>query len=274
MKRLLFVLLLILLLGVSLTILAQDDTDDAPIMQISVAGVTCDLVLEEADAEPEMESTEEAESTPEIAATEEATAEPEDEATEEPAVEATEEADSGSQQAVITLGDDCEDVLSQLRVAQNGTLWIALSVPDEEEWQEFDVPEDEEFAAQFDRRGRFIGCNIPAEGEQVCRVTWTQRDVTYVIEIPIIVGNAFVAPQPASNASSAAEPAASTSNTGEWGACGSCSTCGANASICVTSPDGQCVADPARCDARPPASSAGGSDGGSDAPPPATTEEP
>jgi hypothetical protein len=249
MKRILFVLLIMLLLGVSLTLVAQDDTDEVPIMQISVAGFTCDLVLEGVDAGAE--ATEQAETTPEMEATEEATEEPEVETTEEPAIEATEEADTESELPVITLGEECDDVIAQLRVARNGTLWIALSVPDEEEWQEFDVPEDEEFEPQFDRRGRFIGCNIPAEGEQVCRITWTQGDVTYVIEIPVIVGNAFNAAQPASNTSSSAEPTSSNTSSGEWGTCGSCSTCGANANTCVTSPEGQCVADPARCDSPP-----------------------
>lgn len=34
---------------------------------------------------------------------------------------------------------------------------------------------------------------------------------------------------------------------GTWGTCGSCSTCGYTVSECVTSPDGQCVWDPATC---------------------------
>jgi Tol biopolymer transport system component len=36
-------------------------------------------------------------------------------------------------------------------------------------------------------------------------------------------------------------------NTGQWGGCGSCSTCGYPANECVTSPDGQCLWDPATC---------------------------
>ncbi|MBI5959831.1 MAG: hypothetical protein HY866_13910, partial [Chloroflexi bacterium] len=45
---------------------------------------------------------------------------------------------------------------------------------------------------------------------------------------------------------------------GGWGACGSCSTCGYTTSECVTSPDGQCLWDPATCAYVPPPD---GSDG-------------
>jgi hypothetical protein len=39
---------------------------------------------------------------------------------------------------------------------------------------------------------------------------------------------------------------------GGWGPCGSCDSCGHAASECVTSPDGQCLWDPATCLAGPP----------------------
>ncbi|MBP6297989.1 MAG: hypothetical protein KA401_01480, partial [Anaerolineae bacterium] len=37
-----------------------------------------------------------------------------------------------------------------------------------------------------------------------------------------------------------------------WGPCGSCGTCGHPASECVTSPDGQCLWDPATCQSQEP----------------------
>ncbi|HVO72373.1 MAG TPA: hypothetical protein VMT24_20130 [Aggregatilineaceae bacterium] len=45
---------------------------------------------------------------------------------------------------------------------------------------------------------------------------------------------------------------------GGWGPCGSCDSCGHAASECVTSPDGQCLWDPATCLGGPPPSGGGG----------------
>jgi hypothetical protein len=271
MRQLMLLLFVVLFVGIGFTLVAQDD-DPEPVLQISVAGETCDLAFAEAEAEVDAEATPEIESTeaPEIEATEA----PEIETTEEADVEATEAVETSASDAqVITLdAEGCADVLSQLRVAANGTLWIALTAPGEEEWQEFSSVEGDDAPLQFDRRGRYIGCSIPEEGAQVCQVSWEFEDVTYQIEIPVVVGDSFTAPATNTTTSNTAvstqEPVTSTGGTGEWGACGSCSTCGASANVCVTSPEGACVADPTGC--RPASSSS------SDSSPsePATTEEP
>jgi hypothetical protein len=265
MRQLILLAFVVLFVGIGFTLVAQDDDSD-PILQISVAGETCDLALAEteadAEATPEIESTEEAD----IEATEEPEAEPEIESTEEADIEATEEPESSdtAEGTVITLASEgCEEVLSQLRVASNDTLWIALSAPGEEEWQEFSTVEGDDAPLKFDRRGRYIGCSIPEEGTQVCQVVWEFEGVTYQIDIPVAVGDSFTSAPAASSSSntsvSTQEPSSSTAS-GQWGACGSCSACGANSNVCRTSPEGACIADPAGCDA-PPMS-------------PATTEEP
>lgn len=47
---------------------------------------------------------------------------------------------------------------------------------------------------------------------------------------------------------------------GTWGPCGSCDTCGFPASECVTSPEGECLWDPATCRNAPPPGDDGGGD--------------
>jgi hypothetical protein len=46
----------------------------------------------------------------------------------------------------------------------------------------------------WDRRGRYIGCANPEAGEQMCRVLWDNDEITYLIEIPIFVGDAYIPP--------------------------------------------------------------------------------
>ena len=271
MRRFILLTFIGLLVGMGFTLFAQEGDDEPPVLQLNVAGVTCDLVLAEteADAEATSEATEAAE--PDEAE------EPEIDATEEPELEVTEEAESSSEAEapVISLdSEDCANVISRLRVASNGTLWIAISVPGEEDWQEFSTVEGDDSPLQIDRRGRYIGCANPEEGAQVCSVVWEFEGVTYQIDIPIVVGDSFTAPSgnttsntTSNTAVSTQEPSSSTA-TGQWGACGSCSTCGADSSVCVTNPEGVCVADPTGCR---PASSGSGDSG---PPPPQTTEEP
>jgi hypothetical protein len=257
MRRLILFVLAGMLLLIGWQVLAQEPTEVPPILQISVASATCDMVIiedEEGLPPPEAEATPEAEMTPEP--------------------EATPDADSDPIYPVITLGEDCDAVQAQLRTA-SGVIWVALSAPDEEEWQKFETLPDDDSPLRFDGRGRFVGCpNVP-----ICQILWEYDGVTYLIEIPMNVITTSVAPrssgQPSVSAPSpvsAEEPVSQEApvTSGSWGGCGSCTTCGANTNVCVLSPDGVCLADPANCDAPPP-SSGGGDDSGP--PRPQSTEE-
>jgi hypothetical protein len=227
MKRYLifFVVLALLLLP---TVFAQFDDEENSSLIVTVGTETCALVLKDS---LEAEATAEASEVPEL---------PEATEVAEIMAEATEAAEG--EMTVLTVGDDCD--ANAFRLASNGTLWIAISLEGEEDWQVFEAVEGDTSAPNFDRRGRFIGCRNPNEGEQVCRVQWEYEGTSYLIEIPIYVGDAFTAGVPISTA----EPDSSTpTGSGEWGACGSCSTCGGPENICVLSPDGLCLADPATC---------------------------
>lgn len=167
---------LLLIAAVSLmavfVLLAQDE--EPPLMEITVGSEACgmtlvDLTEPEATEEAEVVATPEAESTPEA---------------------------SFADYPVISLGDDCDDVIPLLRAPNNGTLWVALSIPEETEWMVFETLEDDPSPPTLDRRGRFVGCANRQQGEQVCRVTTLLDDVVHLIEIPFIVGNAYVAPAP------------------------------------------------------------------------------
>ncbi len=173
-------IIVVSLILVGVTALAQDAAEDDALLTITIATERCNLVL--VDDSAEAEATAEAEVTPEAEIT------PEPEVTPDP------DAEPMSDYPVITLGDECDTVIPLLRVPNNGTLWLALAMPDEDDWQQFAVLENDDFPPALDRRGRFIGCAIRAQGEQTCRVLWTYDDVTYLVEIPVIVGDAFIAP--------------------------------------------------------------------------------
>jgi hypothetical protein len=242
MKRYVLFFLLFALLLLPVFIAQPQEGEENPILSLTVGSESCELVLQSEASEAE--------------ATAEASEAPEDSEEAEATPEATEEA---LEMIVLTVSADCNP--NAFRLASNGTLWIALSVDGEEDWQEFAALEEDESAPSFDRRGRFVGCRNPNEGEQLCRLVWEFEGVRYLIEIPIFVGDAFTAGVPISvqqNSSSS-----ETAGTGEWGACGSCSSCDGASDVCVTSPEGLCVADPARCAAPPP-----------QAPAPQTTEQP
>lgn len=210
MRRVLIALIMICLLAAGFVVTAQDDEGDEsqPLLQISVLGETCSLVLPDADmAEATAEATDEA--TPEAEATDEPDGE-DDEGTE--SVESVED-DPFAGYEVITLGDDCEDVFALLRTPSNGRLWVSISAPDEEDWQAFETVEDDPNAPQLDRRGRFIGCAIPVPGEQICRILWTLDDTTYLIELPIFIGNAFT-PRATFTPAPAAQPTSASGDSG------------------------------------------------------------
>jgi len=237
MRKLVVPIIILAFVLLGLSVFAQEEVEDeAPILEISGAGKSCSLaefVPEDSEATPEAENT--------------------------PEPETTAEADKADY-PIITLGDDCEDVIPKLTAASNGTVWIAISMPDEEDWQEFSALEEDDFPPQFDKRGRFIGCHNPHEGEQICSVLWENEEIIYLIEIPIFVGDAYT---PRTNTSIETSSQAEAS-TGEWGACGSCDSCGADSSQCVLSPSGACVADPKTCSSgisSSPANSGGTSDG-------------
>jgi hypothetical protein len=145
------------------------------------------------------------------------------------------------------LGEDCEALIPDLLVASNGTLWLALDIPDSEgraDWQTF-TSADESAPLQFDGRGRYVGCANRMQASKFVRFCGTMATLTYRIEIPIFVGEAYIPPAVTNDAVSDDETV-----TGEWGACGSCDSCGASPDQCVTAPDGACLADPNRCTVR------------------------
>jgi hypothetical protein len=212
--RRIFLILTITLFSVTLIAFAQDTPADDAILILTLGDASCSLVVDMPDAEV----------TPEPDAT-----------SDEPEI------------PVLTLGEDCEALIPDLLVASNGTLWIALDIPDSEgraDWQTFTSAE-ESAPLQFDGRGRYVGCANRDAGEQVCALLWDDGETTYRIEIPIFVGEAYIPPVVVDDAVSDDETV-----TGEWGACGSCDSCGASPDQCVTAPDGACVADPNRCTVR------------------------
>ena len=146
---------------------------------------------------------------------------------------------------LLTLGTDCAGVIAGLHVPNNDTLWIKFSVVENEvPWQQFQTVPGDSHPPKFDKRGRFVGCEIPQIGEQTCRALWTSEGTTYLIEIPVTVGNAYIAPA----VSTAAPLLVSTPNSGVWGSCGSCTTCGGPVEHCVLAPDNTCVWDAFRCE--------------------------
>ncbi|MEP7294007.1 MAG: hypothetical protein ABI835_19630 [Chloroflexota bacterium] len=155
---------------------------------------------------------------------------------------------------LLTLGADCADVIENLHVPNNGTIWIKFSVAENEApWQEFAAVPGDAHPPKFDKRGRFVGCEIPDEGEQTCRALWAFEGTTYLLQIPLVVRTAYIAPVVAAPAVSTAAPVpVSTPNSGVWGSCGSCTTCGGPVEHCVLAPDNTCVWDAERCEHRKP----------------------
>ena len=223
--------LALLVVSVTAAFAQQATPTPAPdFLQITVAGTTCHLVIaDQAAATPE--------ATTDITAS--ATA------------EATSEAIS---YPVIQLGDDCTPVIPQLYAPTNGTLWVALFVPGEFPWQQFQRVPGDPYPPKFDTRGRYVGCSIPDKGQQTCHLLWTYQSVTYEVNIPMQIGNYYVpgtkAPSavPASAIPPTDTPAPTTDNSGVWGDCGSCTTCGGPVDHCVLAPDNSCVWDAARCE--------------------------
>jgi hypothetical protein len=223
--RRIFLILTITLFSVTLIAFAQDTpADDDAVLILTLGDASCSLVVDEIGV-----------STP-------------DDDDEAPDAEATPEPDATSDAPdlpTLTLSEDCEALIPDLLVASNGTLWLALDIPDSEgraDWQTFASAEDDA-PLQFDGRGRYVGCANRDAGEQICALVWETDDLTYRIEIPIFVGEAYIPPAVVDDAVSDGD---NTQSDG-WGACGSCDSCGTSPDQCVTAPDGACVADPAGC---------------------------
>jgi hypothetical protein len=172
MKRL--IIPFILLLIFTTLVIAAQETEDAPALALSVAGEECHLQLIEIDPE----------STPE------ATPEPDDEESEDTTPDWLPELPT------YTIGDDCQELLPLLTVAANGTLWMALLLPDSDDWLPLETLEDDPYPPQLDGRGRYFGCSIPMEGEQVCYVLTELDEETVLVAVPLWVGDAYYAPQP------------------------------------------------------------------------------
>jgi hypothetical protein len=111
--RRIFLILTITLFSVTLIAFAQDTpADDDAVLILTLGDASCSLVLGTPDANDD-------------------------------APEATPEPDATSDEPempVLTLGEDCEALIPDLLVASNGTLWLALDIPDSEgraDWQTF-----------------------------------------------------------------------------------------------------------------------------------------
>jgi hypothetical protein len=131
-----------------------------------------------------------------------------------PSADATEEPADGfntGDLVVLTLSEDCANLISQLQVPENGTLWLSLSLQDDPNVAlPLSALVDDPYPPQLDRRGRFFGCEIAAQGEQVCRVVVTVGETSYQIDVPVVVEGAFVAPPAAAPTSAPAVQATNT----------------------------------------------------------------
>jgi hypothetical protein len=178
----------------SLPSLAQD-TSDMPVFVLTVGSQSCTL----APAEVEV-----AEATVAVSAAPRATYRPtltplpptpSGDAAAEGEAEAEVESFSTGDLMVLTLGDDCAELLEQLQVPANGVLWISITLEDDPDTS---LPlgslEDDSFPPQLDQRGRYFGCTIQEQGEQVCHVVVTLGEVSYQIDVPVVVEGAFIAP--------------------------------------------------------------------------------
>jgi hypothetical protein len=237
MRRILLPVLLVVLAMTAAFALGQANTTPEPqssILNITVSHATCGLELN-GSASLTPEATSEAVSAAQnVAATLKAPLYP-----------------------LLTLAADCANVVAGLHVPNNDTLWIKFAVVENEiPWQQFAPVPGDFHPPKLDKRGRFVGCEIPQLGEQTCRTLWTDDGTTYLIEIPVTVGSAYVASRVATNAPAPDAPAVSTAapipvstpNSGVWGSCGSCTTCGGPVEHCVLAPDNTCVWDAFRCE--------------------------
>ena len=232
MRRITLALALILMLTTSVMfVLGQNDP--VPPLQITVENQTCRLALADNATLPDFPA-----ATTDSAATAEAQA-------------ATAEAQSTAEPAatypVLTLGDGCTAVRSLLGVPSNGTLWVVLSIPNEFPWQQFQTVPGDPNPPKLDKRGRFVGCANPEQGQQTCYVLWDYLSATYLVEIPLTVRGAYIAPL-VTNTPQVSTPVPPPENSGVWGDCGSCTTCGGPVEHCVLSPDNQCLWDAERCE--------------------------
>lgn len=184
MKRLIIPLVIILLIAALIT--AQEDESTDLVLSVSDASCVLELVAIEAEATPE--------------------------ATPDQDMDILEtEPDWLPDLPIYTIGEDCEDIVPLLTVPSNGTLWLGLLYGDE--WLPLDTLDDDPYPPQLDGRGRYFGCVIPDEGEQVCYVLVTLNDLDYLVEVPIWIGDAYYAPQPTAT-DEPAPPITSDSQTG------------------------------------------------------------
>src|SRR5262249_11147979 len=141
--------------------LAQTDStqETSPVtFTLTVSNRSCNLVQGSAELPSETPLAETAQVTTEPQATEEA----------QPTPEAT--SSSGSM-AAYTLGPDCDALRPLLLVPSNGTLWLSLTNADDPNtFLKLSVVEGDEYPPKLDRRGRYFGCAIPEQGDQLCQV--------------------------------------------------------------------------------------------------------
>ena len=159
MKQLIIPLIILVIFAVLIT--AQEGETEDPVLWLSVTGETCALAISDVGTHGMRPPETTPESTPET--------------TPEPNANTP---DWLPDLPTYTLSDDCEDVERLLVVARNGTLWLALLSEDSDTWLSLDTVEGDPYPPQLDGRGRYIGCAIPVEGEQVCYVSIEQ--VCYV----------------------------------------------------------------------------------------------
>ncbi len=250
MRRIVLFLALIVMMASVLLAFGQNNSE--PPLLMTIDNQTCSMVIANASAAPQ-EATNFVQPTPETSAsgliamvTNTPRAAVQTAATPAATVEATPEvviAFAGV--PILVPGDDCATVIPLLHVPSNDILWVALTIPSDFPWQQFQLIPSDPNPPTLDRRGRFIGCANPTVGEQTCRVLWDYLDATYQIEIPITVRNPYVAP-PLSTPLPISTP--SPINNGVWGDCGSCKTCGGPVEHCVLSPDNMCLWDAERCE--------------------------
>lgn len=182
--RSLLVIAILASLGIASALARQTDT--APVLEISVAGASCSLTLgglTDPSATPEVMPQTTLDNTP--VSTPEVTPEASGGAS-----------DSETAYPTFILGDGCDSVTTQLRAASNGTVWVAISSPDESAWLKFETISDDPHPPSLDGRGRFVGCKNGEQGDQTCRVTTTIDGVEYEIRIPFTVGSRYDAPAP------------------------------------------------------------------------------
>jgi hypothetical protein len=156
----LFVLGILMVIGVAL---AQDATPESQ-LTLEVGPVRCPLVLVEIDPETT----------------------PEPEVTPEPAAPVLPD------YPVLVPADDCARLPHFLYIPTNDTRYMRLIPADDSATLELAALEDDPYPPIIDRD--YLGCHMADLGEQTCYALVTLDDATYVLAIPVVIGEAYIAP--------------------------------------------------------------------------------